>query len=498
MTHIKVPTVIVFLLIASILGVSCSEQTGGKPDSNIPNKITEPQETDDPNPEPELPAEKFDGYEFAILGRPSAEDVTYREQFFDADAENGEPVNDAVYRRNLAAEEKFNITISHLEADPVGEMARKLIAAGDAVFDVLWEQRVHIGSLATGKMLYNIKNYPYIDYSRQYWDSNSMRELEIAGKLYFVTCDISLNNLAGARFLYFNKDILTDFSLPNPYELVYKNEWVLDTFLQMVRSVSRDLDGDGEMTNKDQYGMLTELFSSDGNYLYLLIGSGIRYTENDETGKPVLVLMNDRTVSVMQKLIETLGDTTCTMEYTKVAAGSDTSEFLHIYDFGRSRFAAGQFLFVQNGTNVAHQFSNMDADYGIVPNPKFDSSQERYYHKLDFHCTAMGIPVLVTEHERTGMILEYLAWLSSINVVPAYYEITIKTKRFRDDDASKMLDIVKDSLQYEVSDCFAIGIVDMLRAAFESGNLASEYQKQQKALQSKLDKTYEMILELEY
>ncbi len=266
----------------------------------------------------------------------------------------------------------------------------------------------------------------------------------------------------------------------------------------MVRSVSRDLDGDGEMTNKDQYGMLTELFSGDGNYLYLLIGSGIRYTENDETGKPVLVLMNDRTVSVMQKLIETLGDTTYTMEYTKVAAGSDTSEFLHIYDFGRSRFAAGQFLFVQNGTNAAHQFSNMDADYGIVPNPKFDSSQERYYHKLDFHCTAMGIPVLVTEHERTGMILEYLAWLSSINVVPAYYEITIKTKRFRDDDASKMLDIVKDSLQYEVSDCFAIGIVDMLRAAFESGNLASEYQKQQKALQSKLDKTYEMILELEY
>lgn len=347
-------------------------------------------------------------------------------------------------------------------------------------------------------MLYNIKEYLYLDYSRQYWDSNAVKELEIAGKLYFVTCDISLNNLDGARFLYFNKDILADHNLQNPYELVYKNEWVLDTFLQMVKSVSVDLDGDGQMTNKDRYGMLTELLSNDGNYLYLLIASGIRYTQNDEDGRPVLSVMNDKTVAVMQKLIDTLGDKNYTMDYQAMAEGSDTSGFNHIYDYGRSRFAAGQFLFVQNGTNVANQFSNMDSDYGIVPNPKYDSKQEKYYHKLDFHCTAMGIPVIQDDHERTGIILEYLAWLSNKMVVPAYYEITIKTKRFRDDDASNMLEIVKHSLQYEISDCFSVGIVDMLRTAFQSGNLASEYQKQEKMLKSKLDKAYEQILELEY
>jgi len=61
-----------------------------------------------------------------------------------------------------------------------------------------------------------------------------------------------------------------------------------------------------------------------------------------------------------------------------------------------------------------------------------------------------------------------------------------------------MLDIVKNSLQYEISDCFSIDIGNMLDTAFKTGNLASEYQKQEKALQKKLDKAYEMILELEF
>ena len=98
-----------------------------------------------------MPEGTFDGYEFTILGRP-ADDAVYNEPYFDSEAEDGEPVNDAVYRRNLAAEEKFDIVISHLEADPVGATAQKLIAAGDAAFDVLWEQRQTIGNAGDKQM----------------------------------------------------------------------------------------------------------------------------------------------------------------------------------------------------------------------------------------------------------------------------------------------------------------------------------------------------------
>ena len=39
------------------------------------------------------------------------------------------------------------------------------------------------------------------------------------------------------------------------------------------------------------------------------------------------------------------------------------------------------------------------------------------------------------------MILEYMSYKSNQLVVPAYFETTVKTKRFRD-DAANMLDIV--------------------------------------------------------
>lgn len=138
MTHKRILTIIAILLIASFLVNSCAQQSDTSQDSvKDKDSTTEPQETEDPNPAPELPDQKFDGYEFIILGRPSTPYISYREQFFDAESENGEPVNDAVYRRNSSAEEKFNIVISHLEAEKVGEMARKIITAGDGEFDVL-------------------------------------------------------------------------------------------------------------------------------------------------------------------------------------------------------------------------------------------------------------------------------------------------------------------------------------------------------------------------
>lgn len=249
MHHIKTATVFGLGIAFAIFTASCSEQTGNQPDITS-GGYTTGEETLDLNPEPILPDVKFDGYEFTILGRP-AEDVPYKEPYFYSETEDAEPINDAVFRRNLAAEEKFDIKISHMEADPVGATASKLISANDAAFDVLWEQRQGIGTLAVNRCLYNIKDFPYIDFSREYWDTNSVNQLEIADKLYFVTCDISLLNLSGARFLYFNKDIITDYNLESPYDLVHNNEWTLDNFTTMVMSVSRDLDGDGELTNKD-------------------------------------------------------------------------------------------------------------------------------------------------------------------------------------------------------------------------------------------------------
>ena len=55
--------------------------------------------------------------------------------------------------------------------------------------------------------------------------------------------------------IYFNKDIVTECGLENPYELVYNKEWTVDKFISMAEGATADLDGNGKITNNDRRGV---------------------------------------------------------------------------------------------------------------------------------------------------------------------------------------------------------------------------------------------------
>jgi hypothetical protein len=47
--------------------------------------------------------------------------------------------------------------------------------------------------------------------------------------------------------LVFNKKLIQDHALENPYEIVHNNRWTLDKMIEMTRGVAQDLNGDGIM-----------------------------------------------------------------------------------------------------------------------------------------------------------------------------------------------------------------------------------------------------------
>ena len=62
----------------------------------------------------------------------------------------------------------------------------------------------------------------------------------------------------------------------------------------------------------------------------------------------------------------------------------------------------------------------------------------------------MIIPITVSDIERTGAITEALCAYGSKLVIPAYYDRALKTKYSRDDDSEEMMDIIKDSIIYDL------------------------------------------------
>ena len=71
------------------------------------------------------------------------------------------------------------------------------------------------------------------------------------GYLYMMIGDFNLSSTCGVTFLWFNKQLLTDNGFDMPYELVNEGKWTIDRMLEMVNSVSADLNGDMKMDAND-------------------------------------------------------------------------------------------------------------------------------------------------------------------------------------------------------------------------------------------------------
>ena len=479
---------IFILLLASLLLLS---GCGGGQDAETTADTTAVQtETEEETiPEPDLPYTTFEGRSLRFL-YANDPGVPYSVKDIWVEGVTGEVVNDAVYERNAAVEEKFNIII---EGNPqnvrqaVRDMTRKEITAGLTSFDVMAEECNAAYPLALEGLFYNWLDLPHVNFDADWWDGNAAEQLSLRGKLFPMAGDITMQTSACSRMLYINKTMAVNYGMEVPYDDVRAGTWTIDKMLDMVTTVAADLNGDGVMDSYDQFGMLTE------NPEFFITGCGVVFSEKNDADEPVLTFVNENTITALEKINLLLTDKDHTLSYELTAKGRDTSGFNHIYDFGRSIFAAGQFLFVQNGANAAHQFAEMEDEYGILPNPKLTEAQEDYYHLVDAYAPMLFLPSTLEDPEMVGMCMEYINWLSSLTVKEAFYEITMKKKRANAPDDAEMLDISRQSCRYEITYIYDTGVLGVLRDSYKSGNLMSTWASREKSVNAKLEKLLDTI-----
>ena len=153
----------------------------------------------------------------------------------------------------------------------------------------------------------------------------------------------------------------------------------------------------------------------------------------DADDLPVLSFGDERTLSAAQKIVDIL---------------YDESYFFHCdrmdektYDAPSNLFATNRFLFFIDTFTYVEQLRNMQADFGILPVPKYDEEQQEYGHAVSIHFSSgLSVPKTTLDPSRTSVILEALAAESKYTVIPEYYDVTLKEKELRDEESKAMLD----------------------------------------------------------
>ena len=427
---------------------------------------------------PDIPDVTFENEEFRIMYRYGSH--AYNIEDIWVEGMNGEIINDTVYERNNTVEDKFGIKIVPLPEESPVEKLKIGVAAGDDFCELLADRKYELMPWVIEGYTMNLNDLQYIDFSKPWWDVNAVEQMSIGDRSCIMIGDFNLSSTCGATFIWFNKQILQDFGLEMPYDLARSGTWTIDKMITMVNTVAADLNGDQKMTAGDRFGFLSQV------PYRMTTGFGVQLTERDEDNIPYLAPMNDRLAEAMNIVSSLMNDQEHTISYEEMAKGQDTSAYPHIYAFGRSKFAENQILFVECSIGFANELREMKTAYGILPMPKMDEQQERYYHIVDEYATGWVIPTTSSRTEMTDIVLEYMAYASS-PLVEAVYETTLKGKRLDSPDDAEMLDLVRQTTWYEITFVLETGIRSMLESAVKSGNIASEYEKQSKKISKKLE-----------
>lgn len=404
---------------------------------------------------------------------------------FCSTGENGETINDATYTRLRAAEEKLGVDItSFAPTDTTGTVLRKSVAANDGAYDFAFINANATGALIENGLIINIRNLTELDLDAAWWDQNVISGLSVANKVYMLAGDISIMPKKTVRVIYFNKSLAGDYDIPNPYELVDGMTWTIDNLASIARTVSDDLNGDGVMDKNDRFGML---FRSNSIYP-MLIGAGVTCAAKDSDDMPVLSFYNADTQNAWEKLTGLLYDKSCCFSQD----GPGGVEVVPM-------FVSNQGLFMSVELHNVQLMREMVDDFGILPNPLLDESQESYYSTINPNVAAMlVIPADCPDTERTAYVLDVLGSESKNALTPAYIETYLKGKVTRDSESETTLNIIFNNIRYDIGHCYNWGSIGQFAEAVFGAykdDLASAYAKIETSSQRALDKSISAYLE---
>lgn len=363
-------------------------------------------------------------------------------------------ISDSVLERNALVEQRFGVVIEEIRTADGSEMVTNVqndIATGTKTYDAVMAYMPNAGTLAAGGALLDLTEFDALHLDESYWDTTAVESLSVSEKNFFVVGDMNLLAYDCTHCIVFNKDVVDEHNLENPYDLVYDGEWTMDKLLEMAKVVSVD-NGDGKVDLDDKWGFLIN-----NNYATsLYFGAGETLTTKDADDLPVLSVQGDRPASVFNKIFDI-----CNSD--KVALlEAYTADYDDVYSKATEAVASKNALFRSMAVVDIQELGNYECNFGIIPTPKFNEEQDEYYSYVSvIYASCATIPVSAEDAEMSAIILDAMCQASTKTVKTSYYDTMLKYRKLQDDDGVAMLDIIFDNRVFDLAAVYNWGATNI-------------------------------------
>ncbi len=363
---------------------------------------------------------------------------TSKYYYFTDEEASGDPIKEALWQRtelimeHLNCNFTFDMKSGNDAANVSNTLYDDIVAEGYSYQQVIMHPIFGVSSLVSNGYAYDFNALPYVNLEADWWDKDDMESLRL-GEIYpYGRSDFVIS---APHVVTFNKTMIEDKNMENPYDLVNAGTWTLDKFISMASEVAQDMNHDGRYKSMDDiFGVCTSEISKFNSFLTACDQS---VSQKNSEGKLEIVLNTEKTVKIIEKFYE--------LSMTGGAVHLDMNEARGVYM--DVIFGEGRTLFALYDLSFLEQLRNYDVEYGIVPYPKFDEAQTEY-RSHDWGPT-WAIPAQIKNLELVGSVVELQSFYSSETIVPAYYDKVLDGKLANDLESRKMLDIIFDSVAFE-------------------------------------------------
>jgi hypothetical protein len=363
-----------------------------------------------------------------------------------------------------------------------------VVNAGDEVYHAVVTNAIENTTMATGNLLYDLKEVRYINLTDSWWDIELNKDLSLLNRQFSAANAINLMSYEATWIGMFNKKLMQDngYSPASVYEMVKAGTWTLENYMELTKNFIQDLNNDGKMDHEDQYGT-----SGQGTMaLGFIIGAGLRFVEKEKDDYLVFTDFNERTSRLLE-LVTEFCNTNVAFNSHNAMNGSGNGEY------SRVLLAENRALFFTETLLCVRVLRDMADDFGVVPMPKLDESQEKYTSMVHHWATSLtSVPITCPDIEMAGIIIEEMAFQSKKAVVPVYFETAINGKYLRDEESIEMIDYIMEN---RVIDYAIVSDLGGLTGRIEGsifnnrGDFASIYESAGDSMTTRIERMIESI-----
>lgn len=293
------------------------------------------------------------------------------------------------------------------------------------------------------------------DLSHEAYDANALEQLCMGNTLYYVNGAMNDSTMDNAPANMFNTALFADFrqtyveefgeGYSDLYQMVEDGTWTIEAMMKMAKITCNDAnksDGDLDYSKDDTLGY----FAYSANTVYYWFGCDMRIAQNINSYPSLDGTINTTDAEeVYNKLFELFNKP---INNPWITRGDSALR--------RENFNSGKVMFTSYVlSDVRHQlYKDNEVPYGILPIAKYNDGQEGYravvYYQTN-HAHLWALPVKCVNKDYSALMLQIMAVWSDLpdSTMDAYYIKTLY-KAARDDGSRRSLDIIRDSLVFDI------------------------------------------------